>query len=166
LITLSKLGQLSLLPQLYNQVLIPQAVYEEVVIAGLREGHSDAIAVDHFVQLGRITVQSVTLAAKDQSWASRIDPGEAEVIILARNSKADWAIIDNAHARRAARSLGLSLRGTVGVLLEATSRKLITIPEFQLLISEIKRRPEFWISEKLCDAALQRIVLDQSDESP
>ena len=45
LIIMSKLGQLTLLPQLYDQVLIPQAEYEEVVVVGLRDGHTDAIDI-------------------------------------------------------------------------------------------------------------------------
>jgi predicted nucleic acid-binding protein len=139
---------------LYEQVLIPQAVYEEVVVAGLREGHSDAIAVDHAVQLGHIIVQSVVLSVNDLHWSADIDSGEAEVIALARDNNADFALIDNAHARRAARSVGIPLRGTVGVLLEAASRDKLTVFEFELLINEIKRRPEFWISQRLCDAAL------------
>lgn len=159
LIILSKLGQLALLPQLYDQVLIPQAVYEEVVVAGLREGHADAIAIDHSVHLGRTIVRSAELSAQDQSWSSRIDPGEAEVIVLARDLEAKWAIIDNAHARRAARSLGVPVRGTVGVLLEAASKGQLTIQEFELLMQEIKRHPEFWISEHLCDAALERVQM-------
>lgn len=157
LITLSKLGRLALLPTLYHQVLIPQAVYDEVVVAGLREGHADAISVDHFVRLERIVVHPVQLSADDLDWASRIDQGEAEVIALARDVGAVWAIVDNAHARRAARSQGVSPRGTIGVLLEAVSKDLLTIPEFELLVEEIKRRPEFWISESLCDVALERV---------
>lgn len=156
LIALSKLGRLALLSQLYEQVLIPQAVYEEVVVVGLREGHTDAIAVDHAVQLGHITVQSAASPDDDEPWSAAIDAGEVEVIVLARDSGADLAIIDNAHARRAARSVGVPLRGTVGVLLEALSKGILTILEFELLINEIKRRPEFWISQRLCDAALAR----------
>lgn len=165
LIALSKLGRLALLPQLYQQILIPQAVYEEVVTVGLREGHADAIAVDHFVRLGRIAVHSVQLAADDQDWTSRIDRGEAEVIVLARDMGADWAIIDNLHARRAARSQGVRLRGTIAVLLEAVSKGQLTIPEFELLVKEIRNRPEFWISERLCDAALERVKTSQRSDT-
>ena len=154
LIALSKLGRLALLRQLYEQVLIPQAVYEEVVIAGLREGHSDAIVVDHAVQLGHITVQPAVLSDSDSRWSAAIDLGEVEVIVLARDNDADLVLIDNAHARRAARSVGIPLRGTVGILLEAVSRNTLTIQELELLINEIRRRPEFWISQQLCDAAL------------
>ncbi|MGC9333415.1 MAG: DUF3368 domain-containing protein, partial [Anaerolineae bacterium] len=93
---------------------------------------------------------------EDEPWSSSIDQGEAQVIALARETSAEWAIIDNAHARRAARSVGVRPRGTVGVLLEAVSRGQLTLLEFELLLEEIRRRPEFWISERLCDAALER----------
>lgn len=45
--------------------------------------------------------------------------------------------------------------------LETASKGLLTIPEFELLIEEIKRRPEFWISEQLCDAALEQVRTGQ-----
>ena len=46
LIALGKLGQLSLLLTLYDEILIPREVYHEVVINGLRLGAEDAPAVD------------------------------------------------------------------------------------------------------------------------
>jgi predicted nucleic acid-binding protein len=157
LIILSKLGRLSLLIDLYELILIPQAVYEEAVVAGLREGHVDAIAIDHLVRLGHISVQSVRLSGQEKEWMHTIDSGEAEVIALARKNDANLALIDNAHARRAARALGVPVRGTVGILLEAVAKRQLTLPEFRLLIQEIKNRPEFWIGDRLCDAALDKV---------
>ena len=63
-------------------------------------------------------------------------------------------IIDNAHARRAARQAGLAIKGTVGVLLEAFRRDYLSFQDLELLLQTIKNRPEFWISESLCDQAL------------
>jgi predicted nucleic acid-binding protein len=163
LITLSKLGRLALLPELYGRMFLPRTVYQEVVVTGLREGHDDAIAVDHLVKLGRFVVRDSDLAAGDQEWASRIDRGEAEAVKLAREIGATWAIIDNAHARRAARSQGVQPRGTIGVLLEAASRDILSIPELELLLEEIKQRPDFWISERLCDAALEQARSGQGE---
>ena len=93
LFPLSKLGQLDLLAKLYDQVLIPSAVYEEVVVAGLHAGHVDAIAVDHLVRMGSIIVRSVELSAEDEGWSSYIDCSEAEVIALARETRADWQLL-------------------------------------------------------------------------
>ena len=48
-----------------------------------------------------------------------LDRGEAEVIALAQELSADLVIIDERLARRHARRLGLTLTGTLGVLLKA-----------------------------------------------
>ena len=83
-----------------------------------------------------------------------IDAGEAEVIVLGQQRQADWVLIDNAHARRAAQQAGLSPKGTVGVLLAAFRQGCLSLRELELLLETIKERPELWISESLCDQAL------------
>ncbi len=40
LIALSKIGQLSLLPEIFSEVILPEAVYNEVVIAGTNRSGS------------------------------------------------------------------------------------------------------------------------------
>jgi predicted nucleic acid-binding protein len=154
LIILSKLGQVGLLLKLYDEVLIPREVYKEVVVNGLRLGAPDAQTVDFLIQQGHIRVADVTLPDPLPAWAQSIDAGEVEVIALAQQEKADWAIIDNAHARRAARQRGLPLKGVIGLLLEAFRQDYLSLPEFELIISNIKAQPTFWISERLCNQAL------------
>ncbi len=154
LITLGKLGQLGLLFKLYSEVLIPTEVYNEVVVSGLRLGVPDARAVDFLIQEGHIQVADVTLPSPLPAWAQSIDAGELEVIVLAQQQAADWVLIDNVHARKAAREAGLPLKGTVGLLMQAFRRGYLSLREFELLIQNIKAQPDLWISEQLCDQAL------------
>jgi hypothetical protein len=154
LIILGKLGQLGLLLKVFDQVAIPREVYSEVVINGLHLGSPDAMAVDFLVQQGRIQVVGIALPSPLPGWAAAIDAGELEAILLAQDQQPDWVIIDNAHARRAARQAGLAIKGTVGVLLEAFRRDYLAFQDLELLLQTIKSRPEFWISESLCDQAL------------
>jgi uncharacterized protein len=120
LITLGKLGQLSMLLTLYGDFLIPREVlYNEVVINGLRLGANDALAVDFLVQQGYIQVVEVALSSPLPVWAQSLDAGEIEVIVLGQQQAADRVFIDNEHARKAAREVGIPLKGTVGLLLEA-----------------------------------------------
>lgn len=58
------------------------------------------------------------------------------------------------HARKAARTMGLPLKGTIGLLLEALRRQYLSLREFELLIHTIKALPSLWISESLCEKAL------------
>jgi predicted nucleic acid-binding protein len=154
LIYLGKLGQLGLLFKLYAQVLIPKEVYTEVVINGLRLGAPEAQYVDYLIRQKIIQLREVILPNPLPSWAQTIDAGEVEVILLAQEQSADWVLIDNHHARRAARQLGLSVKGTVGILLDAYRQQHLTLREFELLIQYIKSQPDIWISDRLCDEAL------------
>jgi predicted nucleic acid-binding protein len=119
LIALGKLGQLSMLLTLYGDILMPRQVYHEVVINGLRLGAADAPAVDFLVQQDYIRVVEVALPSPLPARAQSLDAGEIEVIVLGQQQAADWVLIDNEHARKAAREVGLPLTGTVGLLLEA-----------------------------------------------
>jgi len=55
-----------------------------------------------------------------------LDRGEAEVIALAQELDADLVIIDERLARLHARRLGLRLTGTLGVLLKAKERGIVS----------------------------------------
>jgi len=157
LIAFGKLGQLGLLLKLCSEIIIPREVYNEVVLNGIKLGAPDAFSVKRIVDSGRIFIEDVVLAEQDRRLVSIIDLGEIEVIALAKQKKADWVLIDNEHARKAARVQGLSVRGTIGILIEGFRKEFLNTEEFQFLIEEIKARPDLWISDRLCDFALRRI---------
>ena len=157
LIALARLGRLGLLNQLYDAVLMPPEVYQEVVVNGLRLGAPDADAVQFLVQQEHIQVAPLDLAVDDSLMVLGIDVGEAEAIALSRREGADWVLIDNEHARRAARHLGIPCKGTIGILIEAFRKHLLTLNDFELLMHEIKHQPALWISERLCDEALAQV---------
>lgn len=116
LIFFGKLGQLGLLFKLYNDILVPGEVYREVVINGLRLGAPEAQAIHFLVQRAQLQVVQVNLPTPLPKWAELIDTGELEVIALALQQAIDWVLIDNLHARKAARQAGLKVKGTLGVL--------------------------------------------------
>jgi predicted nucleic acid-binding protein len=154
LIALGKLGRLGLALRLYDEILIPREVYNEVVVNGLRLGASEAQAVDSLVRQDHICVVEIVPPSPLPAWAESIDVGELYVILVAQQHAADWALIDNAHARRAARQAGMRLKGTIGLLLDAFRQGHLTLEEFELVIQDIQTRPELWISERLCELAL------------
>lgn len=119
LIALGKLGQLGLLLKLFDEVIIPREVYSEVVVKGLKIGAPDASSVDFLIQERHIRIKTITLPPPLPEWAQSIDTGEVEVILLALEESADWVLIDNSHARKAARQMGLHLKGTIGLLVNA-----------------------------------------------
>ena len=154
LIFLGKLGQLGLLFKLYNDIFVPGEVYREVVMNGLRLGAAEAQTIHFLVQRTQLQVVQVTLPDPLPSWAELIDAGELEVIMLALQQGIDWVLIDNLHARKAARHAGLKVKGTLGVLLDAFRQQHLTFHELELLLHSVKVQPDIWISDVLCEQVL------------
>lgn len=104
--------QISVLPKLYGNVLLPERVREELLSASapkvVREWVAqppdwiDVLAVDE--------VEGVP---------SDLDDGERHALALAVQSHADLLLVDDWDGRQAAAGLGISTTGTVGVLLAA-----------------------------------------------
>jgi predicted nucleic acid-binding protein len=85
-----------------------------------------------------------------------LDPGELDVLLLAREQQPDWVIIDERQARRAARALGLPVKGTVGILLAAGLTGLRSIDELiadlaKMISHGIRISPQLqsWLKEEL-----------------
>ena len=81
-----------------------------------------------------------------------IDAGEAEVFALAVEHDAGLVFLDENKARQKAREIGLTVKGTVGILLEAKKEGLIDVIK-PLLIQ--LRDNGMHLSESLINNALQ-----------
>ena len=163
LMALGKLNRLELLADLYNKVQVPHTVYNEVVSQGLTRGAPDALTVRLFWQRQGwpiVEVPSTVLSAYKPPVV--LDPGETAVLALAQTYTDPLVLLDDEVARTEARRLKLRLRGTVGVLVQAYRKDLLSSAQIELLLNEIAARPDIWIGAKLCNQVL--ISLRESDE--
>ncbi len=146
LIGLSLINKLYLLKELWGEIIIPNAVYEEVVIKG--EGKPGALLVKNAVKEGWIKVIEIKEKNLSKFLMSILDYGEAEAIILAQEIKADLIILDNREPRLFAHQIGLKVIGTVGVILKAYDRQIIkdSLEEIHKL-----RNYGFYIGDSLLD---------------
>jgi len=78
LVALSLAGRLDLLPLLFQEFWIPEAVYHEVAVAGLGRPGADALAD------ARYTAHVRPASEPDPLLIAELDAGEAAVIALAR----------------------------------------------------------------------------------
>lgn len=124
LIALSLIGRLDLLPQLFDEVLVPQTVYDEVVTHGAGRAGTTTVARAPWI----VVVAPTTRPALDPLLLG-LDAGEMDVLLLAREVKPDWVLIDERLARRVAKALKLPVKGTVGLLLAAVMVDLMSKTE-------------------------------------
>ena len=155
LMALGKLNRIDLLADLYGQVQITAGVYDEVVTQGLARGMPDALTVWLFWQRQgwpTVTVSASMLAAYAPPVI--LDAGETEVLALAQTLPEAIVLMDDETARSEARRLGLRVRGTLGIIVQAHEHGFLTFPQVELLMREIAVRPDIWISGRLCEQVL------------
>ena len=98
-------------------------------------------------------MQSVSNRTVVEDFLRELDIGESEAIALALEIGADQILLDERKAREFAATKGLNLTGVLGILVAAKSRGLI--PKVRPLIIVLRSRADFWLSEALCNRALQ-----------
>lgn len=152
LINLARIGRLLLLRDLYGQLTIPEAVWNEVVIEGKDQPGASEIEAATWIRRKVVTDnQLVRILQQD------LDDGEAEAIALAVEEEADLLLMDERIGRESANHLGLRYVGLVGVLVEAKSKALVR--EIRPLLDALRDIAGFRLSEDL----YSRVLKDQGE---
>lgn len=139
IISLLKLNKLHILRDVYKEIFIPAAVYQEIENGKDKEFYCDLSTVE-WVNIASITNKQATKYFLD------LDQGEAEAIVLASELNADLIILDEKIGRFHAKNAELNLTGTIGVLIKA--KKLGLIHEIGPLLHELTSK-NVWIDPKL-----------------
>ncbi|MTJ10017.1 MULTISPECIES: DUF3368 domain-containing protein [unclassified Anabaena] len=147
--SLAKINQLSLLEYIYGQVIIPQAVYNELTDIRAGEKVNNALKNANWIE-----IKSVINKQSVRKLDLNLDQGEAEAIILAVELNANQLLIDERLGRREAVKLGLSLTGILGMLLIAKKRGLIS--NVKSLMDDLISQTTFRVGEKLYDRILKQ----------
>lgn len=113
-------GYIEVLPNLYGQVILPAAVHGEL----LDLGSSDKVRHWATALPAWISVQTPAVATQLRSGLHR---GEMEAIALAEELHAGLILIDDAAGVRYALERGLTITGTLGVLVEAAQNGWVQI---------------------------------------
>jgi len=123
LIHLAKINLLHLLKDLYREVVIPHEVKIEAVDRGVEKGSPDAIRIGDAVNEGWIKVEDTKLTQEFTKMAqiAGLKTAEASVIYCAYKNNG-IALLDEDSARTLARTLGIPIRGTLGIILESLKK--------------------------------------------
>lgn len=145
LIALSRIGRLQLLERLYTRVVIPRAVFDEVVEQGHDRPGASEVSHSRFIEVGETATPIPAPPLRKNLGA-----GELAAIELALQLKADLLLVDDLPARREAMRQGLTIIGTVGILQQAKLASVVPAlkPELRALINH-----DFHLSERMFQEA-------------
>lgn len=135
IISLIKAGHLVLLKLLFGEVLIPTAVFDELTSNRAFEKEAEQVRMCMFIKCINVENQSsVNIFRK----VTGLDAGESEAIVLADERKADLLLMDEHKGRSVAKKLGLTLTGTIGILLQAYDEKLLSKSEVESCLEKMQ----------------------------
>ena len=117
---LHQLRLLHLLASLAHHVIVPPAVVHELA-AGCAQG----VDLPSPEQLDWVSIRA-PVSKSAIPLVTDLGTGETEVLALALESTDSVAVLDDALARRVAAMLGIRVRGTLGLLLDAKQAGLLT----------------------------------------
>lgn len=148
LIALARLDLLRLLPDHFEIVLVPEAVFAECTRHGDRPGARAILAASETGLFNRVAVPDAERFAVDHL----LDLGESAALLLAQ-TRAVPVLLDERKARLIASHLGISVVGTVGLLVAArTAGKVGPLTPIFAALGEFGYR----LSDTLIREALRR----------
>jgi len=142
LVNLAGIGHLELFRDLFGKLLVPEAVWEEVVVAGAGQPGARLLEEASWVTRHQVKNQSLVQALRQE-----LDAGEAEAIALAVEAKTDLLLMGERLGRETAQHLGRRVTGVIGVLVEAKRKGVL--PEVKSLLDTLRDKAGFRVSERL-----------------
>lgn len=148
LIHLARIGKLSLLRDLYGSLVVPEAVWREVVVDGAGQPGADEVGAAAWIRREAVSNIALVRALKQE-----LGSGEAEAIALALETQAKLLLMDDLLGRETAQHLGLRCSGLLGVVIQAKRRGLI--PAIRPLLDALRGISGFHVAQALYMRVLQ-----------
>lgn len=142
LICLFKSGLQDLLPGLFQDVSVPEAVLKEVTASGKSDFPAEQLSQQQWLKIATGIPIDLRVAAWD------LGRGESEVISFALMNPSHRVVLDDREARRCAVTLGCKSIGTAGILVLARRRNLL--PSLRDAFLQLSNSG-LWISRDLID---------------
>jgi hypothetical protein len=129
LILFAKINEIDLLLNVFEELIIHEEVYNEIV-KGKEFDSPDAFIIENLVNEGKIKLSNLSEDGKEiykniiKRYRS-LDAGEAATIALVLQRRENRVLIDESMARKVSRLMGLKPIGSLGVALTAYKKGIV-----------------------------------------
>ncbi|MFH0906182.1 MAG: hypothetical protein V1824_02510 [archaeon] len=148
LILLEKADMLKVLLN-FTKIIIPQAVFQEVVVNGISKGFTDAQAIQQYIEIKKIIIKNVEIIER---YNITLQQGELEAINLYKKIKADILITDDKKAMKICGIENIKYITTIQIIIDLFNSKKIkkeNALDAIKIVSKKGRYKEYIISEAL-----------------
>ena len=158
LIHLAKLSILEKSCDYFKRTLIPELVFQEIV-KGEEKGFPDVQIALNLIKSKKIIIKKIndkSLMKKANQF--NIQGGEAEVVALYWQEKADLIGTDDDNVRKKKTLLNIKTIGTPAIILKLHKNKIIDKSKIEQCISELRKIG--WFSNAVLDKILMEVKND------
>lgn len=156
IISLIKANRLDLLEKLYGTVLIPKAVYDELLSNDSYFEEKLQVQEASFLIVEEIKNQESVRVLR---CVSGLDAGESEALILYGEKNADVLLMDEHKGRGVAKKMSVCHIGTIGILLLSYDKNLLLAEEVREIIY-ILLENNIRLSKNLCNKVFEYVGLE------
>ena len=128
--------------KLHSEIVIPEAVYEEVVTRGLEKGYEDAQVTKRAVEEGWIRIHK-----PQEQFIDKVEDRENKLGIELEKGISLF-LTDDEDAYQTGRSLGLEPKGVLYVLLKAMKERHLSNKQAKESLGQMLEGG-FWLSPKI-----------------
>lgn len=129
MIALMKAGHIDWLKQLYHEISIPDAVFNELTTNETFQDEAEQIKQCDFIKVYDVNNHEAVEILRS---ATGLDAGESEAIVLYTETQANFLLLDEHKARGVAKQMEISFIGTLGVLMLAYDKKIASAEAISL----------------------------------
>lgn len=148
-----KVGYLSLLHDLFDEVVIPEAVYAELNANENFAHELQEISKNDYIVCRSVANQNV-LAMLQR--VTGLHPGESEALALAEELHADLLLVDDLLARKTADNMHIRKTGSLGILKAGYMRGFLSKDDVVSCLA-VFRENNLYISDVLYEQLLNEI---------
>jgi predicted nucleic acid-binding protein len=139
--SLIQIGRDGLLKDLHGAVLIPEAVYQELL--------RTHVTIPSYLEVRQVSNRQMVIRLEVE-----LDLGEAEAIALAKETNADLLLIDEKLGRQVAVREGLRIAGLIGLVVEAKRRGIVD--SVRNFIAQLEKEAGFRVSDAVKEEAFRQ----------
>lgn len=147
--------QIDILAELYERVLIPQAVYRELSAA------EAPASVQTWTSSPPVWLEVSSVLLKPEEGLQSLHAGERDAITLALQRQSNALIIDERHGRDEAEKRQIKVIGTLGILAIAHEEGLLDLRQALTRLQQTT----FRVSPRLLTAILQKYQLAPKEKN-
>lgn len=152
LLHLHQVGAMHLLAHLGNIQLTP-TVWNEL------QRHAPSFAISGLPAWLSLAQPSASAMLQASQWvnAQVLHAGEAEALAYARETQVDLFLTDDTAARTMGESLGIHVRGSLGIVLFASASGHLDKAECLQILTDLEMQSTLWMSAKVKSAARRAV---------